>query len=164
MDFLRSKYHRWNTCVAWVILWAVLCCGMFPPMELCLCEDCSCPANISKWQKTNTDPPVRQGTCCQTENRQPPGSAKTHQSRCSSGTTGQCHCSKGTLVRIAAVRTSSTHQQRDNVVEKSFDTPAWKVVRGLPSLAKNAIDIGRSQYAPHVLLPRLHLLLSVFLN
>ena len=152
-----SKYRRWNTYVVWAVLGTVLFGGAFPPMGLCLCEDCDCPANVSRPQRTDTDPPACHGTCCPQETTR-----SLPQSRCGSSTSGKCRCSENTGFRILAIR-PSVHQQRDNA-KKPFGDFSWKVIRVISSFRKGTTNIVRGQYAPHVLLPRLHLLFSVFIN
>ena len=157
MGSVRPKYRCWNTFVVGAVFCAMLFGGAFPSMGLCLCEDCSCPANVSTRQKANADSSARQGTCCQKEN-----TGDKHQPRCDSGSVGQCRCADGAGPRIQAVRFSN-HQQRDNV-KKSFDGFVWSVVGAVSPLKENVVNAVPSQYAPHILLPRLHLLLSIFLN
>jgi hypothetical protein len=168
MGFYRLKCCRLGVGVAWGAVWvallAMLCDGMFPQTGVCLCEGCSCSASISskRSEKEQTVPP--RSCCCSKKKAQPSsvGKARPQQCGCSTGSPCKCRSSETSGSRITAIR-SSSQSQRDNV-KKSFEIPAWNVVKVVSALVVVKENGVWTQYAPHIHLPRFHLLLSVWLN
>ena len=153
--------HRFRmTLAAWVILLTMPCAGMVPQTDVCLCQDCPCSKHKSERLSTkSSEVPL---PCCCSENVANQPSA--HQCACATG--APCRCSENGAVRVLAIRTTDK-QQRDGEknAKKSFDETKRIVTNDLlPQVTADINNRTGNQYAPHIHLPRLHLLHSVLLN
>jgi len=161
MNHRQLKHYRLGI-IAIVIL-AMLCGGMFPQMEFCYCEDCSCPVNVFRqMKKCAADSSTLPSQCCRSEQVPAARAGETHQFCCQLNSSCNCRCSDNTVSRTTAIRSSG--QKLGDNIKKSFDFLHRTIAKDFSSVVVSTMDGARSQYNPHIHLPRLHLLLSVLLN
>ena len=133
--------------IVWLIIAAMLCVSVCPPVGLCFCTDCSCPGSVLQWAEGCSE---SCGNCCHLAT---PGQAVPCE----------CRCADGTGMGIMTIRLAIPSFGDGVKSKKSFDWPTWKVTKDTATWMVDPI-ISRCQLAPHIQLPRIHLLLSVFLN
>jgi len=163
MSYRQLKHYRRNVGIIAIVILAMLCGGMFPQMEFCYCEDCSCPANIFRQlKKCAADSSILHSVCCRSEQVPAVQSGDASPFCCQLNSSCNCRCSDNTVSRTTAIRSSG--QQQGDGVKKSFDFLYRILTKDFSSAVVATTDGVRSQYNPHIHLPRLHLLLSILLN
>ena len=160
MSFHRFRQRLNTTFVAWIVLLTMPCAGMVPQSGHCRCPNCSCSENSPK-QGADT-PTETPHPCCASKKIAAPLPA-ADQCGCSSG--APCRCSENGTPRISAIRSSAnTQQDCGKKVKHTFDNIARHAFKEFSAPIAPAPNRGDSQFALHIQLPRLHLLLSVLLN
>lgn len=180
--FSHEKSRPYQS-VAWLILSVMLCVSMIPQIGLCFCDGCPCSTTVLQQLFLFSVVSVRQQdqaatnvatkhNCCGSKKAKPSClplsqplsrvATTTPKSGCYTSGTDRCRCVENHISIIVARRPEISKQ--DDNTKKAFDSWAWMVKNSL-SISNTAIIIKLgTQLFPHIRLPRLHLLLSVFLN